>query len=187
MDNKISLQEGLKASYKSKADAQKDYSKYGYQFDGNLSNNESRVYYRPDDNDLIVSYRGTKNLSRDLNSDLHILTGTLKTTQRYKDSKKVLNQAKDKYHTNATIIGHSLGGSLASAVNNDKKDTVKTLDKGATFFLDKTKMNETNYRWAGDLISVLSKKQKTLGKIIINPLKAHNINNLKKLKYNIFV
>lgn len=181
--NRLTLQEGLKSSYMKKDAASNELAKRGYIMDKELSNNESRVYFKPEDNDLLVSYRGTTNL-KDVGTDAYILFGGLKTTNRFKNSQKTLDAAKDKYKdANTTIIGHSLGGSLASAVKTDtSKDKVIGLDKGVGIFGNKSKSNEKAYRWSGDIISMLGKKQKTLGNYILNPLKAHDIDNLKKKK-----
>jgi hypothetical protein len=187
--SKLLLETALKASYKDKEQGEKDLAKSGYILDKQLSNIQSRVYFKPDDKKLIVSYRGTMNLINDIPTDFAILTGTLKNTTRYKESQKVLDDAKKKYGVNATVIGHSLGGSLSSAVNNDKNDKIINWDKGVGIFnSNKTKSNESAYRQRGDLISLLgSSKIKSLGDLMWNPLAAHDLGRLSKLKKPIFV
>ena len=180
---KLLLKDALKASYKTKEEAEQTYNNHGYNFDKDLSNIHSRVYYHPDEKNLLISLRGTKNLLNDIPTDLAILTGNLKNTDRYKHSKEVLDKAKHKYNTSATIIGDSLGGSLASALNSDERDKILTFNKGAGLLHQPTqaKHNENSYRVNGDIVSSLSSydhNQKTLGNTIYNPLKAHNLDNL---------
>ena len=124
------------------------------------------MYYHPNEKNLLISYRGTKNLLNDLPTDLAILTGNLNNTDRYKHSKDVLDKAKHKYNTSATIIGHSLGGSLASSLGDDR-DKIITFNKGAGLLHQphQAKHNETAYRVNGDIVSSLSSydhNQKTL-------------------------
>jgi hypothetical protein len=194
MGKKLLFKDALKASYKTKEEAEQTYKKHGYNFDKDLSNIHSRVYYQPDDKHLLVSYRGTHNLYNDIPTDLAILTGNLKNTDRYKHSKEVLDNAKKKYNTSATIIGHSAGGSLASAVNSDDRDKIITFNKGAGLLTKphEAKHNENSYRINGDIVSSLSKydhNQKTLkNNTLHNPhfldnLDNHSIYVFKKIKY----
>ena len=180
--SKLLLSDALKASYKTKEDAEQTYKKHGYNFDKDLSNIHSRVYYHPNEKNLLISYRGTKNLLNDLPTDLAILTGNLNNTDRYKHSKDVLDKAKHKYNTSATIIGHSLGGSLASSLGDDR-DKIITFNKGAGLLHQphQAKHNETAYRVNGDIVSSLSSydhNQKTLkNNTLHNPHFLDNLDN----------
>ena len=180
--SKLLLSDALKASYKTKEDAEQTYKKHGYNFDKDLSNIHSRVYYHPNEKNLLISYRGTKNLLNDLPTDLAILTGNLNNTDRYKHSKDVLDKAKHKYNTSATIIGHSLGGSLASSLGDDR-DKIITFNKGAGLLTKphEAKHNETAYRVNGDIVSSLSSydhNQKTLkNNTLHNPHFLDNLDN----------
>ena len=118
-------------------------------------------------------------------TDLAILTGGLKSTQRYKDSKQVYENAKKKYKNDTvTLAGHSLGGSLANAVGQ-KDDTIYTFNKGVGFNNPNTKKNEKAYRTSTDLISALSagdKHQHNISGFNANLLHAHEINRLDDIK-----
>lgn len=184
---KLDLSEALKGTYKSKNESAEMMEKSGYLFDSELSNIQSRAYYNPTDDKLLVTYRGTKNLLNDVPTDLAILMGTLQNTERYRSSKQLLDRAKSKYQPNETIIiGDSLGGSLASMVARNTPDQVITFNKGAglTEPITKSVGNETSYRWAGDIVSGLSifnSNQNTLGSWK-TPLYAHNYENLRTIK-----
>jgi hypothetical protein len=105
-----------------------------------------------------------------------------------------LQKAKSKYGVNeATVTGHSLGGSIAGYVAN-KQDKVITLDKGATIG-QPIRSNEKAYRSSGDAVSLLNAGTK--GMITLpnpnksiragnpflnfagNILNAHNVSNIK--------
>ena len=85
MEKKLLLKDALKASYKTKEEAEQTYNNHGYTFDKDLSNIHSRVYYHPDEKNLLISLRGTKNLLNDIPTDLAILTNNLKNTVEVKD------------------------------------------------------------------------------------------------------
>ena len=133
----------------------------------------------------MVTFRGTKNWLNDIPTDLAILTGELKHTQRYRDSKKTYEKAKEKYHTdNITLAGHSMGGSLANAIGKSKDD-IYTLNKGVGFLNPSTKSNEHSYRTSTDLISALSatdKHQHNFSGFNANFLHAHQIERLGEIK-----
>ena len=182
---KVSLYDALKNSY-NPADHLGDYV-----IDKDLSNDNQQVYHRPQDNKLLVSIAGTHNLS-DVGTDLALLAGKLKDTSRYKEAANVLAKAKEKYNTNADIVGHSLGGGIGQYAAGDG-DRVLTYNKGATFG-QPTRDNETAYRSGGDLISALGSGIKTIGSNIYNPFSAsgigkaldsHNLDNIKD--ENIFI
>ena len=86
---------------------------------------------------------------------------------------------------NIILIGHSLGGTIASQVNksdpHNESNNVITFNKGSGSLFDSFRHkpeNEDNYRQAGDLISILDiGNSKTLG-YLQNPLSAHNTDNL---------
>ena len=95
---------------------------------------------------------------------------------------------KKKYNVDsATLVGHSLGGSIVSYAGS-KGDTIYTLDKGATIGT-KTRSREKGYRSAGDAVSALAANashMKTLSKnnylrdgIVMGALKAHDVKNIK--------
>jgi hypothetical protein len=191
----LKLKKGLEASYLSNPKEAKTYlSKEGYVYDDKLSNVNSKVYYNPDNKDLLIAYRGSKNILNDwLTTDLAIPFGGLRNTKRYNESLNVYKKAKNKYHVDhPTLIGDSLGGSLASAVGGtDKKSKIYSFNKGTGLFGNDTnnKSNEVAFRQSGDVVSGISvfnhNKPITLG-ARMDPLSAHNINNLEKYNINIY-
>jgi fermentation-respiration switch protein FrsA (DUF1100 family) len=167
--------------------------KYGYQRDDDLSNHNQQVYYNPIQHKILYDIAGTHNLS-DVGTDLYLAAGHLKDTNRYKEADSTLQKAKSKYGVSeATVTGHSLGGSIAGYVAN-KQDKVITLDKGATIG-QPIRSNEKAYRTSGDAVSLLnagSRGMTTLpnpnksirtGNAILdiagNILNAHNVSNIK--------
>lgn len=182
----LTLADALTGTYKSKNQSADMMAKDNYVFDKELSNIQSRVYFNQDNNKLLITYRGTKNWLNDIPTDFAILTGNLKETDRYKHSKDVYNKAKAKYNgSELTVAGHSLGGSLASAVG-EEGDNIVTYNKGAGLFepLGKSKSNEKSYSWSGDIISGLSifnSNRKSLGSLK-DPLSAHNLKNLEHIR-----
>ena len=160
-----------------------------------LSNSNQQVYYNPKESKLLFNVSGTHNLA-DVGTDVYLALGKLKDTNRYKEAKNRLKQAKTKYNSNNTVItGHSLGGAVSQYIAS-KDDKVYTFNKGATIN-QKTRKNETAYRTEFDPVSLLvsnSKRVKTLpnlenstGFIGNDLLKAHSTNTLKNQKNKIFI
>jgi hypothetical protein len=188
------LHDAIDASYQSTNDARHRLEKQGYIMDNDLSNVEEKVYNNQKTGDLLIAYRGSVNLKNDwLDTNVSLLKGDLKNSERYKRSKDVYDKAKIKYNKDkVTLVGDSMGGSLASAVGNNN-DNILTHNKGTTYNTT-NKKNEKAYREKGDLVSILnswSPNTKTLnnGSILnfgkLNPLSAHNYKLLKQK--NIFV
>jgi len=127
----VNLYDSLKSSYGDKK-ARQQLSNAGYKYDSMLSNHNQQVWYNPNDKKLLYNIAGTHNI-KDVGTDLYLGLGRLKDTNRYKEAKQTLENAKLKYGNDITtnISGHSLGGAIAQYVGN-KNDKVYTLDKGAT-------------------------------------------------------
>jgi predicted alpha/beta-fold hydrolase len=159
-----------------------------------LSNHNQQVWYNPNTKKMLFNVAGTHNL-KDWGTDLYLAFGKLKDTNRYKEARNILNEAKRKYGNDieTKISGHSLGGAIAQYVGG-KDDKVYTLDKGATIG-QKTRSNENAYRTSGDIVSALNANStrmntlnnynKSTGFIPLDILKAHNVENIKN--DNIFV
>lgn len=176
------LYDAMAASYMPTQEAKNALLKDGFKMDTELSNVENKVYHNDNTGDLLIAYRGSKNLKNDwLDTNIKLMQNRLNETERFKRSQDVYNKAKTKYHKDhLTLVGDSLGGSLASSIgsNNDK---IYTYNKGLGGIIG-NKKNEVAYRNKGDVVSLLGKfnlNTKTLGKYDKNPLFAHNINNLK--------
>lgn len=149
---KVSLHKFLKNSYKK--NKQKDEILDGYKLDKKLSNHNNQVYFNPGNKKLIFTVTGTHN-AKDWVTDIYLAAGKLKDTERYKSAHKTLRAAKTKYDVDeATVAGHSLGGTIAGYIGGEN-DRVVTLDKGATVG-QRIRKNEHAYRIEGDAVSSLN-------------------------------
>jgi hypothetical protein len=178
----LNLYDVLKSSYNDKKSKDK-LTNAGYNYDSMLSNHNNQVWYNPKENKLLYNVAGTHNL-KDWGTDLYLGLGKLKYTNRYKESKKTLENAKNKYNgAQTTIAGHSLGASITNYIG-DKNDKKYSYNAGYTIG-QKTRSNNglnTNIRTLTDPVSLLSlgaKNQKTIGLGSFNPIDAHNLENLK--------
>ena len=192
MNRRLKLHKVLKLSYDNNEQHQQNMKKNGYAYDSMLSNKNEKVYYNPTQNKLLVSVAGTDKFSpQDIITDVYLGLGKLQDTSRYKHAHQTILDAKKKYNVNnATLAGHSLGGSIVSYAGS-KGDKIYTLDKGATIGT-KTRSRERAYRSAGDAVSALAanaKNMTTLGSnnylkdgVVMGALKAHNVSNIKQNK-----
>lgn len=177
MANRLNLHSVLRNSYQPKSKQKKAFVNEGYVYDSDLSNGNNQVYFNPKDKKLLLSVAGTHNL-RDVGTDIYLLGGKLKDTNRYKESKSTLEKAKKRYGVdNATIAGHSLGGSVSQYIAS-KNDKVYTLDKGATFG-QKSRSNEKAYRTKGDVVSLLNSNSKRMTTLKKKPAKFNLVNTIR--------
>lgn len=156
----VDLYDALNQTYLDKNGRSKHMGSYVY--DNSLSNDEDMVYHDPINNKLLIGYRGTSNLD-DLTTDKHLAIGQIRSTDRYKRSSDTHRRAKEKYNPkNTTLVGHSLGGSLSSAIGDDN-DEIVSYNKGSGLLGNstKTKNNERSYRMQNDYVSLLDSKGKT--------------------------
>lgn len=189
MDSKgLNFKQLLDLSYKTKKEGDQYYKLHNYNLDRRLSTNSDRIYYNPTNKKVLMSFRGTKNLINDLPTDLSILTGNIKESDRYKTANLKYNKAKEKYNKDSIImVGHSLGGSLASQIGTNN-DIILTLNKGAGLFhKDLKRTQEQSIRHQNDLVSILSKKDianKNIGDKKDNFFNSHStkiLNNKKPI------
>lgn len=146
----------LKHSYSKGDERKKALSAEGYEYDEGLSNHNQQVYYNPNTKKMVYSVAGTHNKS-DMWTDVRMLFGGLKKTKRYKEADKRYAQAREKYNpSESTVVGHSLGGSIASGIAK-KEDKIMTYNKGSTIG-QKNRKNEQVYHTNGDPISMFSTK-----------------------------
>jgi hypothetical protein len=201
--SKLNFHSVLKNSYASRDKQKGAFKNEGYVYDSDLSNGNNSVYFNPKDKKILMSVKGTNPFSlKDIGTDIYLAAGKLKDTDRYKESKNILEKAKKRYNNaNATLASHSLGGSISQYIAG-KDDKVYTLDKGATIGTP-TRGNETAYRSKGDLVSLLSagntrmttlKRPSSIGMfrtvgllaggkpggLVGNALDAHDISNIKQ-------
>jgi hypothetical protein len=181
----------IAGSYQRNTAAREAGNKYGMRLDDSLSTAENKVYVdrkgRP-----TISYTGTRKIS-DWGTDLLLGLGLEKYSTRFRGAKDLAEKVRQKYNKPLTIIGHSLGGSLAEYAGG-KGDKVITVDKGVGLSgIGKTiGKNQTDIRTSNDPVSLLSNTQKNVGKKIVikdknnfNLLDAHNYRYLDKLKNKI--
>ena len=184
----VTLYDTLSSGYTRDKNKQIDeMKKYGYYRDDALSKSNEQVYYNPQTKDLLVNVNGTNPYDiKDIKTDFYLGIGKLKDTDRYKEAKSTIDDAKKKYGTNATLTGHSLGGGIVNLAGS-KNDKIITLDAGYTFGQTARK-NVKNYRTEGDIVSVLSpwsntqtlkNDNKKLGNPLLDGLIAHNVSNIK--------
>jgi hypothetical protein len=191
----VDLYDAINSSYGNNKSINKLKSQ-GYNLDSMLSNRNNKVFYNPETKKVILGIKGTNPYSlRDIGTDAYLAVGKLDKTDRYKESKRILEDAKRKYEGyQNNIIGHSLGGSIASRIAN-KNDKVYSYNEGVSPF-QKTRSyngNHQHIRSQIDPVSILGANAKHMqtktnvnnptGILPIDLLKSHNLSSLKS--YNI--
>jgi hypothetical protein len=164
----------------------------GFTIDPELSNQRAQVYQK--DGEALVVHRGTTASIKDWSNNLiyalgsNPITGTTlyRSTARFKNAERIQRAAEAKYGANhITTVGHSQGGLLASMLGKRGRSTI-TLDKPALVpqLIGKAP-NETSYRSRFDVVSLISglePQTKVIGSASLNPLVAHDVNELTKNK-----
>lgn len=186
-----SLYDTLRASYGDEK-GKKELVKEGYALDSMLSNRNNQVWVNKDDKKLLHTIKGTNPFSlKDIGTDIYLALGQLDKTDRYKDSKKILQNAKEKYDGfDVSVSGHSLGSSIGHKIAK-KDDKFVGLNAGLSPFQPTRSHNgnHQNYRTRGDVVSIFganSKNQKLLPNPyfktnipIFDALNAHNVATIK--------
>ena len=157
-----------------------------------LSNRNNQVWVNPEKRKLILSVKGTNPTSlKDIGTDIYLAVGQLHKTDRYKDSKRIINDARNKYQ-NYDIIntGHSLGGSIVSKLSKPN-EKVYAYNEGVSPFQETRSYNgnHQHIRSQIDPVSILgsnAKHMKTItnvhnptGLLPIDLLNSHNLESLK--------
>jgi hypothetical protein len=172
----------LKNSYKNQKEAAENLKKYGYTYDGALSNNETKVFVK--NNKPVIVHRGSKRLS-DWAEDALILGGLGSMGHRQKQAERITKRVEQKYGTSADSVGHSLGGRLAE--NSGNHGQIITYNKAVglgDIGKKKNSKRQLDIRNSGDIVSVLghtqkaNKEQINKGLSFFNPIGAHNVNHL---------
>ena len=158
----------LSASYQRNGKARETGSKVGYKLDDSLSNSEHKVF-TDDNNNPYVAFTGSRKAGDFLISDTALAFGLGRFTPRFRESKKLMDDVKNKYKNKyVTTVGHSLGGSLAEHVGGNKIITVnKGVGVGGLF--KNIDRRQTDIRTGSDPVSILSRTQfggnkQTIGK-----------------------
>jgi len=186
------LKQLIDASYKTTNEGNKIGNNLGYKLDRELSNRKHKVFI-DDKGAPTVAFTGSRTAG-DWISNGALLLCLAGKTDRFRDSKKLVDNVRKKYNTKSiTAVGDSLGGSLAEyATNKDYK--VITNNKGVGLFGigKKIKKGQTDIRTSNDIVSLLSNTQTGGKKItikktkqIIDPFKSHSYKNLSRLKNKI--
>lgn len=124
----------------------------GYNIDHSLGNKYSAVYVNPKDNDTIVAFRGTKDVS-DLAPDLDIALGR-RSHPRFREAEELVDRVEKKYNKKAKLTGHSLGGTVADYVSQRRGNNATVFNPGSNPLLkEKMRPNLRVHRDKGDLIS----------------------------------
>jgi hypothetical protein len=175
----------IQAGYQRNGPARDIAKKQGYELVDKFSNAERKVFLDSKKNPYIVNV-GTRKFS-DWGTNTAIALGLGRFTNRFKDSKKLLENVRKEYGNNRPItnIGDSLGGALAE---NSGGDRIITTNKAAGIgSLFKTiQKKQTDIRTGTDPVSLLARTQFGGNKFTIrdtnflDPLKAHSYKNLNK-------
>lgn len=180
----MNLYDVINSTTKNENQKKEALKRFGYNYDSMLSNGNNSTYYNPETKKLLFAVKGTNPKSvNDVFTDVALLAGFLKNTNRYKDSKNLLKEAKQKYNEDkTTIIGYSLGGAIASGIKS-KGDEVYTYNKGVTIG-QKLDPNEHAFRSKNDLVSMFNSNNKHMNTLDNNNfrfqiLKNHDVNNIR--------
>ena len=161
----------------------------GFIQDKSLSSNTTKVYHNPTTGQVVVAHKGTQGLTDWFNNGVYAYGGerAYKMTPRYREAKKIQEEAEKKYGANnISTIGHSQGGLQAELLGGKTKETI-TLNKATRPNANHKNANQTDIRTSGDLVSFNNPFQKNNGKEITiksnthNPLKEHMIDVLDNL------
>jgi hypothetical protein len=175
----------IQAGYQRNGPARDIAKKQGYELVDKFSNAERKVFLDSKKNPYIVNV-GTRKFS-DWGTNTAIALGLGRFTNRFKDSKKLLENVRKEYGNNRPItnIGDSLGGALAENSGGDRIITTnKAAGVGALFKTIQKK--QTDIRTGTDPVSLLARTQFGGNKFTIrdtnflDPLKAHSYKNLNK-------
>lgn len=143
------------------ADKKNDSSRF--KVDKKFTNDKHTVVNDKKTGRKTIIFKGTNPKDpRDLRSDLALAVGSHKRDNRFKNSKTITQKVrkaskKEGMGSKLTIVGHSLGGSLAE-YSGKKKDKIITVNKGAGInqIGKRIGKNQTDYRSKYDAVSALS-------------------------------
>jgi hypothetical protein len=177
----LPLEQALNVSYASLRDTPSKLQPYGYKLDTALSTRQNKVFVQPESKKLVFTVAGTNPLSpRDIATDAYLAflgKAGLQSTSRYKESKAVLEKAREKYpNYKRTLSGHSHGKTIVSNLANPNEQ-VKGFGSGSGLF---PQGGGESYRTAYDPFSYTSKD--TLIPAYV-PKKKGNLRGKQKVDY----
>lgn len=164
-----------------------------YLMDKTLSSKTSKVYYDPKTKKAVVAHMGTSGLTDWFNNFIYGLGGKklYKYTSRYKQAKKVQDEAGKKYgDNNISTIGHSQGGLQAELLGSPTHEII-TLNKATRPFSNVKQLNQYDVRTQKDIVSALNPLQGYSENDLVIPskskniLKEHSIETLERLDPNL--
>lgn len=169
-----------------------------YVLDKELSDKRTAVYTNNKLKDTIISYRGTTADWKDIGSDVAVGLGLSQYVDpRFSEAVNIYDKVYAKYPKNKiNLTGHSLGGTLAEHVNNERVISGKVVNfnpgRGIGGLVNKGMClagnnkrackNVETFRSKTDIISLLpSHSGKTHNmSTSSNPIKAHKLTELTK-------
>jgi len=163
----------------------------GFYRDPELSDSRAQVYFNPLTGETHVVHRGTQGIA-DWKNNIAYGLNNYESTDRYKHSKKIQNEAEKKYGAeNINTIGHSQGAMAAEKVAKNTKNVIM-VDRPVNLrdLLTKTTGNNTtDIRTKNDLVSYLlpyqmkGEKSKliTIPSKTNDPICEHSTDRLDKL------
>lgn len=174
----------ISAGYQRNGPAREIASKQGYKLIDKYSNAERKVFEDNKGNPYIVNV-GTRKFS-DWGTNIALGVGLGRFTNRFKDSKNLVEKVKKEYKDKKiTNIGDSLGGALAENSGGDRIITTnKAAGIGAIF--KNIPASQTDIRTGSDPVSILARTQFGGNRFTIprtnflDPLKAHSYKNLNR-------
>jgi len=191
--------EGLKPNeIKSLLDASyqdKPSSRIGeWELDEKLSTSTAVVYYNPITDEAVVAHRGTQGIT-DWGNNIAYALGAYELTPRYREGKKVQDEAERKYgKKNISTLGHSQGSVLARKLGADTKEIINV---NSPYLGENQPKNEYNIRSSSDIVSSSYAPVSAVKKVLfpkyskkheisipsksLNPLVEHSPNILDRL------
>jgi hypothetical protein len=169
----------LDGGYQDKV-AEEKLQKKGYKKVEKFTNDNHTVYLN-DNKEPIIVHRGTQNVA-DIVTDGMLFLGLEKYHPRFREAQRLTKKVRAEFDQPVTVIGHSLGGSLAEFSGGDE---IVTVNKGVGLSgLGKIiPAKQYDVRRRGDMVSVLSNLQVSENKIqesmnSVNPLVLHTYTTL---------
>jgi hypothetical protein len=173
------IQKLIEASYKKN----KDIEDVGdFKLDKKLSTSEAKVFHDDSTGKTVIANKGTAGTVRDWSNNAKYVTGQYNKTQRMKNARKVQKEAKEKYGSVDTNVGHSQSGVIARKFAKNGKTKEAVLVNPATLG-ERTGDNVKTVRSDRDLVSILNNKDnktETIKSDSWNPLVNHAPSILQK-------
>ena len=145
----------------------------GWVLDKTLSNENAKVYYRPDSKEAVITHRGTQGVT-DWGNNVAYAFGVYGMTDRFKQGKEVQDKTNAKYGSaNVSTLGHSQGSILARSLGEKTKEIINL---NPAYSGEIPKKNEYNIRSSADVVSGLYKPVSSIRSVLFpSYTKKHDI------------